>query len=128
MRLGWLINSVNAWFERVVYERDVFDTWLSDSIEGARVVPQPHVPDGRDVRGAHETGAVAVDDDQPRRQLHALPGRWSSTPTSTRRGWSVLEDFKKTCRQLPNLVVGFSERIGQRDGRRFASRADNRIT
>lgn len=33
MRLGWCIHRVNQWFHRVVYERDEFDTWLSDSIE-----------------------------------------------------------------------------------------------
>ncbi|MEM1054770.1 MAG: M48 family metallopeptidase [Bacteroidota bacterium] len=33
MRLTYLTESISRWFERVVYERDVFDEWLDDAVE-----------------------------------------------------------------------------------------------
>jgi Zn-dependent protease with chaperone function len=35
MRLSYVVSSINAWFERVVYQRDQWDQWLEESAEDA---------------------------------------------------------------------------------------------
>ena len=69
MRLTTLIRGVNAWFARVVFERDHWDQKLDELVERRRLALDNRVSNRLGVDRAVETRAAHADDRRARRQL-----------------------------------------------------------
>lgn len=110
MRLGWCINKVNSWFERVVYERDAFDYWLSESVEEHESILSLLFLMA--VLCVSLTRLILFVLMMVSHAMSCMLSREMEYNADQHEARLVgSETFKKTCRRLPNLMVAFQQAI-----------------